>query len=52
MQAQELHFHQEQEKAGREAGGEKILPVLPETHASQRSEVTGGSLSQKCNMRK
>jgi hypothetical protein len=52
MQAQKLYYHQEQEKAGREAGDKEILQVLSETHASQGSEVTGGSLYRKFNVRK
>jgi hypothetical protein len=42
VQAAELHLHAEQEDPDRAFGNEEILQVLPETHASQGSEVTRG----------
>jgi hypothetical protein len=39
VQATQLLEHTEQKKADREAGNQEILPVLPETHASQGSEI-------------
>jgi hypothetical protein len=39
VQATQLLEHTKQKKADREAGNQKILPVLPETHASQGSEI-------------
>jgi hypothetical protein len=39
VQATQLLEHAEQKEADREAGNQEILPVLPETHASQGSEI-------------
>jgi preprotein translocase subunit SecE len=45
VQAAQLPDKQGKEKQSRPAGDEEILPFLPETHASQRNEVTEGGLS-------
>jgi len=44
VQASKLHLFEEQEKTDGEVGDKKILQVLPEAHAPQGSQVTGGSL--------
>jgi hypothetical protein len=39
MQAAELLQYPEQEEANRAAGDQEVLSVLPETHATQRSQI-------------
>jgi hypothetical protein len=39
MQAAQLQHHEEQEKHARPPRDEQILPLLPQTHRTQRDEV-------------
>jgi hypothetical protein len=39
VQEQELYFHQEQEENSRQVILQEVLPVLQDSHASQRNEV-------------
>jgi len=41
MQAKKLQHNKEQEKYAGPARDEQVLPVLPQTHSTQRNKITG-----------
>jgi hypothetical protein len=52
MQAAELHLHAEQEDPDGASGDQQILQVLPETYASQGSEMSRGGTAEFDDERK